>query len=69
MKVPLELTVTEPLVVVVEPVYVSESPSGSVALTVPVTTPVLVLGVLDVPVHVGAELVGLMVTVTGTGGF
>ena len=58
------LTVTEPLAVVAGAVKVSGSLLASVAVTEPVTTPVLALGVPTVDFVTGMALVGEIVTVT-----
>lgn len=58
---------TAPLVVVVEPLYVSASPSGSAPMMLPSTTPVMGSGTPTTALPVGAELVatnGLTVTAT-----
>ena len=65
MKVPSALTTTVPLVVAVEPLYVRVSLSASVALTEPVTTPVVWFGLPTVGVPTtGAALTGLTATLT-----
>ena len=64
---PFAATTTEPFVVDRGPVKVSESPSASVADTVPVTTPVVASGLPTVAMpFVGVEFCGLTVTLTAT---
>ena len=60
------LTTTVPLEVVVEPEYVSGSLSGSLAVVVPVTTPVPALGAPGVANALGALLAVPIDTTTGT---
>ena len=67
MKEPLALTTTAPLLVVADPVNVNASLLASVAVTVPVTTPVEAFGEPTVGAPAtGTAFDGLIVTVTGT---
>ena len=64
MNPPVAVTATVPLAGLVVSVYVNGSPLASVALTVPVTTPVEAFGIPTAVLGTGTALTGLIVTVT-----
>ena len=66
MKLPSGSTLTTPLAVLVEPLNVKASPSGSVNVATPLTKPLTGSGAPATAVPAGAVLAGLIATVTGT---